>query len=390
MTDGFMPHGVCLGWDGPLLTAFIVGNLGIALAYLLIPMALRYFIGKRKDLPYSHIFKLFAAFILSCGLTHVAKVLTLYQPVYWVEAGLDLWTAGISLITAAVLFPLIPKALQLRSPKELEEANKRLEAQIIETKKAESLAEAARAEAEVARDQAVKANALKSQFVANISHEIRTPMSGVIGMAELLTNSPDPEEANELAIRVYDSSKKLLDVLNALLDFSKLESGKVEIEKIAFDPHQLVKDAVALAEPNAVSKGLRIETNVDLPNKLIGDESKVRQILLNFLHNAVKFTNEGTVRVSAVIEKESKPHAMVRFSVSDSGIGIREKDQTALFQPFVQADGSTQRRFGGTGLGLSIAKQFVELMEGEIGFDSEESKGSVFWFSVPLELAEDV
>ncbi len=142
-TLGFMPHGYCLNWNGPLLAVFITGNLGIALAYFLIPAALRYFIGKRQDLPYPHIFKLFAAFILFCGLTHIAKVWTLYQPAYWVEAVLDLTTAIISLVTAAVLFPLIPRALQLRSPRELEEANKLLVLQIEQTKKAESLAEAA-------------------------------------------------------------------------------------------------------------------------------------------------------------------------------------------------------------------------------------------------------
>ncbi len=386
-TNGFMPHGYCLRWDGPLLTVFIVGNLGIALAYFLIPAALRYFIGKRKDLPYAHIFKLFAAFILSCGLTHIAKVWTLYQPAYWVEATLDLWTAAVSLITAAVLLPLIPKALQLKSPRELEEANQRLEAQIVETKNAEALAEAARAEAELARDEAIKANALKSQFVANISHEIRTPMSGVIGMAELLTLNPDPEDAQELAFRVFDSSKRLLTVLNGLLDFSKLEAGKVETEKVAFSPYKLVDDVIALVRPNAESKGLQLAVSVQLPETVLGDESKIRQVLLNFLHNAVKFTESGTVTVGVEMQEESDAGILATFCVSDTGIGIDKDSQASLFQPFVQADGSTTRRFGGTGLGLSIAKQFVELMGGQTGFTSEEGKGSKFWFSVPLGVA---
>ncbi len=164
LTDGFMPHGYCLHWDSKLLIVFIVGNLGIALAYFLIPLALRYFIGKRRDLPYPYIFLLFAAFILSCGITHVIKVWTLYQPVYWIEACVDLWTAGISLLTAALLIPLIPKALQLRSPKTLEEANQKLQsmAEELETAKnsLEKQVEERTAELQVAMTKAQEGQAL--------------------------------------------------------------------------------------------------------------------------------------------------------------------------------------------------------------------------------------
>lgn len=271
MTEGFMPHGYCLHWDGPLLFVLIAGNLGIALAYFLIPFALRHFVGKRKDLPYPYMFRLFAAFILSCGLTHIAKVCTLYQPVYWVEASLDMWTAGVSLATAALLFPLIPQALSLRSPRELEEANRKLEAEIKERIKAEE-------GAQVARDEAIKANKLKSEFVANISHEIRTPMSGIIGIAELLTHSSDVDDVNMLSTRVLESSRRLLEVLNSLLDFSKLEAGKIQKEVVAFPLRQTVYDVLTLVQPNADAKNLKLEALIDLnmPEKLLGDARKGR------------------------------------------------------------------------------------------------------------------
>ncbi len=387
LSDGFMPHGYCLRWDGPLLFVFICGNLGITIAYFLIPAALRHFVGKRKDLPYPHMFKLFAAFILSCGITHLAKIWTLYRPDYWVEAAIDLWTAGVSLVTAALLWPLIPRALALRSPRELEEANRKLQEQIDETTKAEQAAEQARTQAELARDEALEASRLKSEFIANVSHEIRTPLSGVIGLAELLKEEVETEDTRELATRVFNSSKKLLDVLNGLLDFSKLEAGRVQMERISFSPAQLMEEVTDQIKPNASAKGLSVHCLVDpeIPKQVSGDERKVRQTLSNLAHNAIKFTQVGSIRIAVESQAQTDSNVMLRFSVTDTGIGISSEAQTMLFKPFVQADGSIRRRFGGTGLGLSIAKRFVELMAGQIGVESTEEQGSTFWFCIPLD-----
>lgn len=349
--------------------AFIVGNLGIALAYFLIPLCLRFFIGERKDLPYGYMFKLFAAFILSCGLTHIAKVVTLYQPVYWVEAGLDLWTALVSLVTAACLFPLIPRALSLRSPKELEEANSSLQREVQEKEKA--------------KNEAIKANQLKSQFVASVSHEIRTPMSGVIGLAEMLTRDPSLSQQGKAdAQRLLASSKRLLAILNDLLDFSKLEAGKAQIEVIEFSITELLEEVLGLTRPAAVAKGIVLDGQLDeaVPAYICGDQDKIRQVLLNLISNAIKFTHEGGILLTV-----SSRFPNLEFSVTDTGIGIDELAQKALFQPFVQADGSTKRKYGGSGLGLSIAKQFVELMGGQIGVHSEAGQGSTFWFVIPIE-----
>ncbi|MBS1955466.1 MAG: hypothetical protein JST89_14885 [Cyanobacteria bacterium SZAS-4] len=374
LSSGFMPHGFCLKWDPALLLVMIAGNIGIALAYFLIPLALRFFVGKRKDLPYPYMFKLFAAFILSCGLTHIAKVWTLYHPDYWLEASLDLWTAFVSLATAILLLPIIPKALSLRSPSELEAANAKLEAENVERKKAQ--------------EEAMKANQLKTDFVANITHEIRTPMSGIIGLAELLATDADlSEENSETSKRLLNSSKRLLGVLNDLLDFSKLESGHIKLEVAKFSLRAVLDEVIGLSRSTAEQKGLSINSTFDerLPAEVLGDEHKVRQTLLNLVHNAIKFTEQGQISVSIHLEKQEFDTVFVKFLVKDTGVGMSAESQTQLFQPFVQVEGGTRRKFGGTGLGLSISKKFVDLMGGSVGVNSKQDAGSEFWFTIPVE-----
>ncbi len=374
LSSGFMPHGYCLKWDPALLLVLIIGNIGIALAYFLIPLALRFFVGKRKDLPYPYMFKLFAAFILSCGLTHLAKVWTLYHADYWVEAALDLWTALVSLLTAVLLLPIIPKALALRSPAELETANNQLQAENTERKKAQ--------------EEAIQANQLKTNFVANISHEIRTPMSGIIGLAELLaTDSNLSDENRETSERLLSSSKRLLGVLNDLLDFSKLENGNIKVDVVKFSFSTILDDVMGLSNSIAEQKMLTVKASVDerVPSEVYGDENKVRQSLLNLVHNAVKFTEKGEVKVNIEVERYEGETIFVRLSVKDSGLGLSAESQSRLFQPFVQAEDGIRRKYGGTGLGLSITKKFVDLMNGTIGSTSELNKGSEFWFTIPVQ-----
>lgn len=378
LSSGFMPHGYCLKWDPALLMVLIIGNIGIALAYFLIPLALRFFVGKRRDLPYPYMFKLFAAFILSCGLTHLAKVWTLYHADYWVEAALDLWTALVSLLTAVLLLPIIPKALALRSPAELETANNQLQAENIERKKAQ--------------EEATQANQLKTNFVANISHEIRTPMSGIIGLAELLaTDSNLSDDNRETSERLLSSSKRLLGVLNDLLDFSKLENGNIRIDVVKFSFRTILDDVMGLSKSLAEQKMLQIRASVDerVPAEVYGDENKVRQSLLNLVHNAVKFTEKGEVAVNIEVERDEGNTMFIKLSVKDSGLGLSAESQSRLFQPFVQAEDGIRRKYGGTGLGLSITKRFVDLMNGTIGSTSELNKGSEFWFTIPVQKLAD-
>lgn len=235
---------------------------------------------------------------------------------------------------------------------------------------------------EFARDEAIKANALKSQFVATISHEIRTPLSGVVGLAELLATDPKLDsEARDCAATMFDASKQLLTVLNDLLDFSKLEAGRIQIEQVPLRPKDILDEVLTLQKPKAQQKNLAVTVRLDasLPSYVIGDPIKIRQTLTNLIHNAIKFTEQGGIEISA-----EKQDGKMRFSVTDTGIGIPEEIHSKLFKPFTQADASTTRKFGGTGLGLSISKQYVELMGGDIGVSSEPNHGSTFWFVVPL------
>jgi signal transduction histidine kinase len=245
---------------------------------------------------------------------------------------------------------------------------------------------------QIARDKALESAQLKSQFVATISHELRTPMSGVLGMAELLLDSKLDPQAREFAERIYACANQLLTVLNDLLDFSKLEVGKVRLEKSEFSIALLVANVTKTVEPIAQHKKLYLKTTIaaDVPRIVVGDQGRNRQILLNLVHNGLKFTDEGGVLISVTVVEQSERTARIRFTVSDTGIGISTATQDQLFQPFVQADGSTTRIYGGTGLGLSISKDLVQLMSGTIGVTSEEGQGSQFWYEVPFFLEPSI
>lgn len=240
-------------------------------------------------------------------------------------------------------------------------------------------------ELEEARDQAVAANKLKSQFVANVTHELRTPLTSLVGLSELLLDGGiPPGEIQKTASTMFESSKLLLAMLNDLLDFAKLEAGKLTIERTPYSIKKVVQDVVKLVRIKADRKGLKLTLVIakDLPDLLLGDPIRVRQILVNLLDNAIKFTEYGAIEIT--IESRNT-HVFV--GITDTGIGIPPEKQEKLFRPFSQVHNANPK-YTGTGLGLSIADQYVRLMGGEMGVTSEYGLGSTFWFVLPIDSKE--
>lgn len=394
----YMPHGHCYLWYPEILWLHVISDTLIALAYFSIPIALCYFSFKRSDIPFRRIFGLFAAFIILCGLTHSFGIWTIWNPDYGPQGLLKAMTAIVSVITAIALWRMMPLALKLPSPRDLQRANEELQKtnQRIEQEVAERTAdlEAAKAKLEanehelrIACDKARRANQAKTDFLAHMSHEIRTPLSSVITIADLLPRSGTfNAKQQELIEAMQAGAHSLFDLINDILDISKIEAGEFELNPQPYEWDALMNETIRVIAIRAQEKGIALRCNTTaLTGKwLHGDRLRLRQVLLNLLGNAVKFTEEGEVALVAHIDQSDAEQPQLVIDVSDTGIGIPAAQHESIFNRFHQSAISASNNFAGTGLGLAISRHLIGLMGGTILLQSAEGRGSVFTIRIPL------
>ncbi|MBI3891329.1 MAG: response regulator [Candidatus Wallbacteria bacterium] len=353
----FMAHGHCYLWTESLIVLVVGSNLLIALAYLSIPLVLVHFARKRKDLPFQWLFWLFGVFITLCGLTHVMDIVTIWHPVYWLDGWIRALTAIASVATAVAIVPVIPKALALRSPAELEAANRLLQD---------------------TNAQLVQAEAFKDEFLANVSHELRTPLTLILAPVESLIagqTGPIAPPQREILNTVYNNSVRLLQMVNGLLDFSKFQAGRIQVQREPTRIGELTRSIFSDFEPLFRQKGLKGRLEQPDADTLVEmDRYLYERIVFNLLSNATKFTPAGGAITVSVGVSDSR----LALSVVDTGVGIAESEQAHLFQKFRQVDGSTARRFEGTGLGLALVKEFAHLLGGTVSVRSAAGQGSTF------------
>lgn len=387
-TSDFPPRWHCGTWSRSLGLLHIISDTAIFLSYVTIPVVLVLFIRKKKDVPFSKIFWLFGAFIVFCGLTHLMEAIIFYWPAYRVAGLLKLATAIVSIVTSVTLIRVIPHALQLRSPTELRHLVDTQTTELLRTNEALILANE---QLERATRAAQSANRSKSIFLANMSHEIRTPMTAILGFTELLSDQVTGNtEATHAIETVRRNGQHLLHVVNDILDLSKIEASQLKVEAIPLSPSQLIHDVCTLHEGLAARKGLRLECHIrdNVPEGIIADAIRLRQILTNLVANAIKFTDAGGVRVRAKTRSIHKVDHLC-IEVIDTGIGISPAQQQRIFKPFTQADVSTTRRFGGTGLGLTISRRLAEVMGGSLTLvRSRVDAGSHFRLLLPFDRCE--
>src|SRR6267142_636563 len=318
--------------------------------------------------------------VVGCGLVYA---LSAAVDGFWYEHPL-LWLGAFIWVAAPTVYVAILLKQKLAAVQSAEEAR-------VQTERAQADAERerverARAEAERARAEAEAASEAKSEFLATMSHEMRTPLNGVVGAAEMLAAKDLPQQERQLVDWLLASSRQLRSLIDNLLDLRKIEAGKILIERAPMDLHVLMNHLVALFEPEAKRAHLRFTKSIslDAPYLLVGDDARIQQVLINLTANALKFTRQGFVRVSVGAQEQTEREVSLRVEVHDTGIGIAPEHAERIFERFTQANSTIHRQYGGSGLGTTICKHLVELMGGDIGFDSEAGKGSLFWFTVPL------
>lgn len=354
-TSSYPPRWECGAWSSLEGWMHIAADIGIFASYFAIPAIMLYMLKQHGKMPLKSLLMLFSAFILLCGTGHLLEAIIFYWPAYRLAGILKVATAIVSIVTAASMVRVLPEVLKLAGL-----ISKNLELQ--------------------------KADLAKSEFLANMSHEIRTPMTAILGYAELLLESSSESERTVYARTIRRNGEHLLAVLNDILDLSKIEAGKLEVEHIPCELPSLVRDVIELQSVRAESKRLSLKSSIsaNCPRYIMADPVRLRQVLLNLVGNAIKFTEIGGVEIRLDCVHAQPLGDELRISVVDSGIGMNDEQLSKAFTAFSQADSSTSRRFGGTGLGLAISRRLMELMGGTILIDSGDGLGSTFTVVIPI------
>ncbi|MBD2439226.1 ATP-binding protein [Nostoc sp. FACHB-110] len=410
ISENFIPHGHCYLWQPGLVWLHVLSDCIIAFSYYSIPLTLIYFVRKRQDIPFKNIFFLFGAFIISCGTTHVMEVVTLWHPYYWLAGAMKAVTALISFYTALLLIPLIPQALALPSPAQLEAANKALQTEIAERKLIEAELRQYKEGLEELVEQRTKELATVNQhlqqeivqrqhsqeqmaellkevettnrelndFAYIVSHDLKAPLRGIGLLAEwLLTDYADKfdDDGKGLVNRLMSRVKKLQNLIDSILEYSRI--GRFQGEKIEVDLNNVVNDVIELLKYN---ENIEIEVANNLPI-VYCEKTKISQVFQNLLSNAIKFLDKPQGKITVAC---SELDDFWQFSISDNGPGIEEQHFTRIFQIFQKLSNTDDTE--STGIGLSIVKKIVEIYGGETWVESEVGQGSTFYFKIKKEL----
>ncbi len=409
-TASFMPHGHCYLWTPWLLWTYVISDGLITLAYYSIPLALQLFVRQRKDLEFSWVFVLFSIFIFARGTTHLMSIWTIWNPSYPLDAMVKAVTAAASILTAILLWPLVPKALALPSPSQLQRALKEREREInqrrltedalaaanetLEQRVAERTAALQQAEQRltallsIERDRRLEAervSRMKEEFLLTLSHELRTPLNAIFGWTQILKRRNDAATVGN-AVEVNDRNVRTqTKLIEDLLDVSAIMAGKLRLEVQSVDLAEIIHLVAASIKPEADAKEIRLDTAISTPVFVHGDAGRLQQVIWNLLSNALKFTPRGG-KIDITLT-QSGSRAEIR--ITDTGQGIPADFLPLLFARFSQADSSSRRRYGGIGLGLSIVKSLVEAHAGSVQAESPGAdQGATFKVSLPVLMRE--
>jgi signal transduction histidine kinase len=374
----FMPHGMCYLWEPRLIWLHVISDALIAVAYLLIPLTLIYFVRRRRDIPFDWMFLCFGIFIVACGATHAVEVWNVWHGNYWLAGGIKVITALTSIPTAFLLMRLVPRGLAIPSPAQLAEVNEGLNREIATRQEAEQKLQRHAIELAEANERLVQAERLKTEFLSNVSHELRTPLTLILSPVESLLATEERKLTSTQRRRletIHNNSVRLLKMVTGLLDFSRLEAGQIELRREPTEIVALTHSLFLDFQPLMKRKGLHGEFESETPRAWVSmDRYLFERIVFNLLSNAVKFTNEGG---KILVQLRWKTEQLT-LSVNDTGIGVPASEIRHIFQRFRQVESSAVRRFEGVGLGLALVKEFTELLGGRIEVDSRVGTGSTF------------